>query len=667
MNTRGTSRSPVTSLRLSRGRSRGAVTLFLTALIVASPARAQDVTASIDEIFSAFTTATPGCAVAVSQSGRVVVNRTYGLAYVERGIPMSQRTAFDIGSVHKQIIAAAVLLLVEDGRLSLSDEVRRYLPELPDYGQTITIDHLLTHTGGIRDWPAMLRVVEEGIDVLELILRQQGTNFPPGEAWSYSSSGFVLLKEIVARAGGTSFAEFTRRRIFDPLGMTSSSYVADILQGTGERALAYKQEGAGWTEYMRLGNERAGGTVISTAGDLLIWNDALTSGRLGAFVTEKLHEQTILLNGRRLSYARALFVSDVPGGPMVWHDGGAAGYGAWLGRFPEHGLSVAVLCNFEPVSVSTLAGKVADLFLPPVDPQSRPPGPFAAPGVDVAGRAGLYVEEGTGDPLRLIVNRGRLAIASGPPLVPVSSDRFKPQRTTLWYRSEDDFEVVFPSRDLMELTSMEGQTTRYRRVEPYTPNASEIQSLDGRYYSEEFGRAFEILPRTGGLEWRLEGADGTTVNLEPIARDTYIRPDGLDILRFRRDRDGAVVGFDWSNPALRNVRVTRLGARLPSYTTAAARQPTASAPHAQPPQRLEGLVGEYEMGPGRNLVVTLEGGQLHGRPAGSGKLPLIRVSGTTFSAGDTPITLTFSLGEDGRATALVMRQSGRDRVLPKVR
>jgi CubicO group peptidase (beta-lactamase class C family) len=541
-----------------------ACALALTGLLLDTPARAQDVPARIDEIFSFATRETPGCAVGVSQDGNVIVNRAYGLADVERGIPFSPNSASDIGSVHKQVIAAAVLLLVEDGRLSLSDDVRQHLRELPDYGDTIMLDHLLTHTGGIRDWPGMLQVAEEGVDVLRLILRQRGINFKPGQEWSYSSSGYVLLKEVVARASGMSFAEFARSRLLEPLGMTSSSYAADILQGTGERALAYRREGNGWREYMRLGNERAGGTVISTAGDLLVWNEALTSGRLGAFVTGKLHEQAVLDNGRKLSYGRGLFVTDVPGGPMVWHDGGAAGYGTWLGRFAEHGLSVAVMCNFEPVSVSTLAGRVADVFLPPVNPEAQPHAPVAAPGVDVAGREGLYIEDGTGEPLRLIVNRGRLIIGGRLPLVPVSADRFRPARPNLHYRSEDDFEVTFRSSDELELTSMEGQRTRYRRAPAYAPPAVEVQAYDGRYYSEEFGRVFEILPGADGLVWRFEGAPETALKLEPVARDTYVRIGNTDVLRFRRDENGNVTGFDWSNTSLRNVRVTRVGARRAS-------------------------------------------------------------------------------------------------------
>lgn len=651
----------------------------VTALLVAMPARAQDTAAVIDSIFGFATSETPGCAIGVSQNGTVVVTRAYGLADVDRRLPLSPATLFDIGSVQKQFVAAAVLLLVEDGRLSLSDDIRRYFPELPDYGHAITVNHLLTHTSGIRDWTGLLPLADEGSDVLQLILRQRGLNFTPGAEWSYSNSGYVLLKEIVARASGLSFADFARTRLFAPLGMKSSAYVADILQGTGERALAYQKEGDGWKQHMRLGNERGGGAVISNASELLIWNDALTSGRLGPFVTAKLQEPTTLDNGRKLSYARGLILQNEPEGPMVWHSGGAAGYGTVVVRMLDQGLSIAALCNFEPVSVSSLAGRVADLFLPAVEPQAQRTGPVAAPGVDVAGRAGLYLAERSGEPLRLAVNNGRLTIATGPALVPVSAERFLPQRTSLYYRSEDEFELTFRSDDELELTSMEGQTTRYRRAQPWTPAAADLQAVDGRYHNEELGTVFEILPGTNGLVWRFEGAPEKAIELEPVARDTYMR--SMQIVRFRRDASGRVTGLDYTNPVLRNMALTRLGDRAASAPTgpatadqaaatpAAPAVPAAPGTPAAPAPQLERVVGEYEMAPGRTLTITLEDGRLHGQPTGNAKAPLMHVAGATFAVGraDGPIRVTFMLGEDGRATALVMRQNGNERTLPRVR
>ncbi|MFL5386030.1 MAG: serine hydrolase [Longimicrobiaceae bacterium] len=647
----------------------------VAALLAGVPAHAQDRTRGIDSIFSFATAETPGCAVGVSQRGRVIVNRAYGLADVERRAPLGQRSLFDIGSTQKQFTAAAVLLLVEDGRLALSDDVRKYLPELPDYGRTVTVDHLLTHTSGIRDWTGMLPLAEEGTAVLPLILRQRGLDFAPGTEWSYSSSGFELAKEIVARVSGMPFAEFARRRLFEPLGMKSSAYVPDILRAGANAALGYQKEGAGWKPYMRLGNNRGGGAIVSTVGDLVTWTDALATGRLGRFVTAKIQEPARLANGRRLEYARGLVVDSTPGGLVVSHSGGAAGFSTWMGHVPEHGLSVAVSCNFDPVSATALAGSVADLYLPPPPAAVRAEAAAAAAGaagVDPAARAGLFFDERTGQPMRLQVSEGRLRIANGPPLVALSADRFRPLRPALFFRSQDAFEMTFLSNDQFEIRSMEGQTTRYRRAQPWTPTAADLRAVEGRYESTELGSVFEILPGAGGgLVMRFERAPDKAVELAPVERDTYMLR--MMSVRFRRDAGGRVVGFDYGNPAVRSIPFTRLGDRAtgappPPTTQPPAAPAAAPAAPASAAPRLEGLTGEYELAPGRTLAITLEDGRLHGQPSGGGaKRPLAHVSGTTFSAVDTPITLTFTLGADGRATALVMRQNGNERTLPKVR
>src|SRR5437868_3576442 len=307
---------------------------LVTALLAGTQASAQEKTAEIDKIFSWATPATPGCAVAASQKGKVVVNRSYGSADLERDVLITPNTIFDIGSTQKQFVAAAVLLLVADKRLALADDVRKYIPELPDYGHKITINHLLTHTSGLRDWTGMLPLAQGRPDVLGLILRQSGLNFVPGEEWSYSSSGFVLAKEIVARVSGMTFAEFARQRLFEPLGMKSSSYSVDMRDIVKHRAMAYERQGDRWRMAMLFDNDRGGGGILSTASDLLLWNNALASQRLGAFVSERIQEPATLSNGRKLSYARGLFLDPRPP-RVIWHSGSAEGYKSFLARFPE--------------------------------------------------------------------------------------------------------------------------------------------------------------------------------------------------------------------------------------------------------------------------------------------------------------------------------------------
>src|SRR5690606_11686649 len=181
--------------------------ISLITLLLASTtlAQAPDLSAAVDKIFAWSKPNEPGCAVAALQDGKLVINRTYGSADLERDVRIGPNTRFDAGSIRKQFVAASILLLAEEGKVSLTDDVRKHIPELPDYGHKITIDHLLTHTSGIRDWQPLLNLAGGDPTAMSMILRQRELNFKPGDEWSYSNSGYVLLPEIVTRVSGTPF------------------------------------------------------------------------------------------------------------------------------------------------------------------------------------------------------------------------------------------------------------------------------------------------------------------------------------------------------------------------------------------------------------------------------------------------------------------------------
>jgi hypothetical protein len=373
------------------------------------------------------------------------------------------------------------------------------------------------------------------------------------------------LPEIVARTSGMPFSEFARKRLFEPLGMKLTTYVDDPLNLIKNRALAYKKEATGWKMDMYLGNERGGaGGLFTTAGDLVTWNDALTNNRLGAFVTQKLQEPATLNNGRKLSYARGLQLEPFRrGGQLVWHSGGAAGYSTIAGRLPEQGLSVAIMCNADGSARSAYAGRLFDLFLPPSTPSINTPAANPAGGGvavgDLPNKAGLFFDEKTGQPLRLAVNNNTLVIAGGGPLVALAADHFRNQRKSVFFMSEADFELRFLSADQFEIKTKEGGTTRYRRAQPFTPTATELQAFAGRYHSSELMAVFEMTPGKDGLMGQANERPGPPFEFKPVDRDTF-QFAGL-ILRFVRDKTGRVAGLEYSNPLLRNVKFTRLSER----------------------------------------------------------------------------------------------------------
>ena len=543
--------------------------LGLSAMLGGTPAYAQDKLAEVDKIFSWVAPGTPGCSVAAAQHGKVIVNRAYGLADLERDVAITTDSVFDVASIVKQFVAAATLLLAEDGKLSLADDVRKHVPELPDYGHTITLDHLLTHTSGIRDWDGLMPLSNGKADALTITLRQRGLNFAPGEEWAYSNGGYVLLKEIVARVSGMSFAEFARTRLFEPLGMKSTQYLDDMRDVVRNRALAYDKAGSRWKLDMHLGNDRGGGgALLSTASDLILWNEALTNARLGAALSQKLQEPARLSNGRKVGYARGLYLDVNRAGSVVWHSGGSAGYRSALARFPESGMSVAILCNSGEGADSRTAfvRRIFDIFVPASATVNAEPAPSTArvEGLDVKSKAGLFFNERTGQALRLGVDNGRLRVQGGPPLDALSQDRFRNPRGVLGFMSNDEFELHFTSNDAFELKSMEGAVTRYRRAQPFAPSEADLKAFSGRYVSDEIGGFFDLEPGTGGLIGRANDAAGPGLPLRPVDRDTF-QIAGV-FVRFRRDAAGKVVALDYSNPIIRNVTFTKVsdgGGSLP--------------------------------------------------------------------------------------------------------
>lgn len=347
-------------------------TFITTGLLFAQQPAAGVPEANVDAIFSRWTKDTPGCAVGVSQRGTPLVQKAYGMADLEHDIPNRPDTIFEAGSVSKQFTAAAVLLLAREGKLSLDDPARRYVPELPDYGAPLTIRHMLQHTSGLRDWgeveaiagwPRSTRAYTHA-HVLDILSRQKALNFPSGTRYSYSNSGYNLAAVIVSRVSGKPFAEFSRERIFEPLGMTRTSWRDDYRRVVKDRAIAYSPAGESFRMNMPFEDVHGNGGLLTTVGDLLKWNGNFANPKVGDAEFVKLQQEPGRFNdGKPHEYAMGLMVGTYKGLPEVAHSGSTAGYRAHLTRFPEQQLSVAVLCNVASGNATQYAMSVADMYL----------------------------------------------------------------------------------------------------------------------------------------------------------------------------------------------------------------------------------------------------------------------------------------------------------------
>lgn len=531
--------------------------LALALTLAMGSAVAQDAdTARIDAVFARAVTAdAPGCAIGVQLGNAAPVRRAYGMADLEHAVPISVDTVFEAGSVSKQFTAAATLILVGAGRLSLTDDIHKYLPELPDYGQPVTIAELLGHTSGLRDWgdleaiggwPRTERAYDMA-DVLQITARQRALNFTPGTAWSYTNTGFNLLALIVQRVSGMPFVDFTREHLFAPLGMTHTQWRDDFRRVVPHRAIAYHRVSPGVYEQMMPFEDTYGhGGLLTTVGDLLRWNQALDEGRLGAFVTKAMQTRTLLSNGQPTVYARGLFLRHYHGVPEISHDGATAGYRAWLGRYPDQHVSMAILCNADDAIPSHYAHALADAYVSGAKPE---PSTFTS--APPASLAGVYASERDGVPLRLVLHKGRLR---------TDNDLFVnmgPHGTFALEHADGlvaSTGAVLPDGRLR--LDAEGDATFYVRKSAYAPTPAELARIAGRFHNDEVPVTYLVTAVAGGLQVVAEGRPGKRQLFVPAYSDAFIAGDVM--LRPTRDADGQVTGIRISDDRVWNLPFDRV-------------------------------------------------------------------------------------------------------------
>ena len=350
-------------------------------------------TKRIDGVFSRYGPLdAPGCALGVFQNGKIAYAKGYGASNIEYGIPLTPSTPMIMGSVSKQFTAASIALLVEDGRISLDDDVRKYIPELPDYGKKITINHLVHHTSGVRDFWALAEAggwrLDDGYtvgDMITLASKQKHLNFDPGDEYNYSNTGYVLLGEVVHRVTAKTLRQFAAERIFSPLGMTVSHFHDDHNQPVKGRAFAYSPAAGGGWKINVWNNDIVGqGGLMTTVEELQKWDENFYTGTVGGpkFLAQQL-ERGKLNNGTLLAYAFGLEVGEYRGLPMVEHSGSTGGYRTDITRFPSVHTSVVTMCNVSNANSVGLAHSVADIVL-----AAKFTKPVASPAARAAGQQG---------------------------------------------------------------------------------------------------------------------------------------------------------------------------------------------------------------------------------------------------------------------------------------
>jgi CubicO group peptidase (beta-lactamase class C family) len=532
--------------------ARTARALALAGLVslLTAHARADD----LDSVLAKTSATAPGCAVGVSRPGQPAQFRANGLADLEHGVAITPETIFEAGSVSKQFTAAAMLTLVQDGKIKLSDDIRKYLPEMPAYGAPITIDHLLSHTSGLRDWGEVAALagwprgsrVYTNEEALWIASRQKALNYPLGSAYSYTNTGYSLAALIVGRVSGQSFADFTRDRLFKPLGMAHSQWRDDFTRVVPGRAQAYEPGPDGQKLDMPFEDGYGNGGLLTTVGDLLIWNDALTKGALGAAVTERMQQQAVLTDGRKIEYARGLFITAYHGVREVSHSGATGGYRAWLGRYPDQGLSIAVLCNAGNADTGRQAHEIANLYLPPAPTAALGAEPTAPD--ELVRRPGLYVQAGAVGLLRLVRDGDHLRQQDGSPLAPAGPGRYRAGAVLLVFRPDGD----------LERRSPDGSIGVFRHEPPANPTPAELAAMVGTYGSEEANATIRIGLRAGKLVVIPADRPSAAAPIEPLFKDGFGYPGG-GVIRVTRGAAGQVEGFRYQGGRVWDFAFRRVG------------------------------------------------------------------------------------------------------------
>ncbi len=520
-----------------------------------------DAAKQVGQIFSKFDRPdSPGCAVGVAIDEQNVLAAGYGMADLEHNVRITPDSVFEVGSVTKQFTATSVLLLAQRGKLSLDDPVRKYLPEVPDYGTPITIRQMLHHTSGLRDWgivagiggwPRTTRVYTMA-HLLDIVSRQRALNFTPGADYSYTNTGFNLASVIVARVSASSYPKFTHDEIFVPLDMTSTQWRDDFERIVPNRVIAYARDGGTTRMSMPLENVIGQGGMLSTVGDLLRWNQNFASGKVGGkSLIDSLEERGKLNDGRTIGYGTGLEVLQRRGVREISHNGITAGYRAWLGRYPDQGLSVAVLCNLATVNPVQIGHQVADVYLNGVLPKKQEKTFIHLDSASLQSRAGLYRSVRDHETIVVEVDGEGLRIERRAGYRPVSPVLFELDDEG----GRADFKMDSSGRvaGLRMITDLD-ENNYYEKVEPAHPDAAQLQAMTGDYSSDEAEVMYRVALEGGKLV--MHRRPDAVIPLTATYRDGF--SSSLGSVRFIRNAEGRVVEMSIGAVRVWDVRLKRV-------------------------------------------------------------------------------------------------------------
>lgn len=504
----------------------------------------------------------PGGAVGVVKDGKLIYKRGFGMANLEYDVPNTPSTRFNLASVSKPFTAFSIALLAQQGKLSLDDDIRKYVPEIPEYDETITIRHLVHHTSGLREYQALVLFAGLGTDnayspktILNMLARQKNINFKPGSKYQYSNSGYFLLGLIVERVSGKSLRAFADENIFKPLGMKNTQLFDNRFEVVKNRAHGYgfapdKSIRARSSLYDLVG---AGG-VLTTVEDLYLWVQNFYEPKVGnKELIQLMTTPGTLTTGEKMDYAFGMWRSQYKGLPVIAHSGNMFGYRARIASFPEQQFTVIALSNNMAILPNTITAKLADIYL---EGQLKPevPGPKKAmeplpPAIALSEKealryAGMYASRDSRAVFKLSLKDGNL-INSGllkneTPVMAIAENRF------VMVAGADRVELVPVFNNTGAISEIKVTTNAVRPdvffpVKPPFNSPQQLSEYAGTYHSDEFDADWKISLQ--GKSLSLQISETLQPQLTAAYADVFTTANGQINLAFTRDDKGRIAGF----------------------------------------------------------------------------------------------------------------------------
>ena len=526
-----------------------ALGLAILPLFARAEALSPEVAAKVERVFARWDRPdTPGAIIAIARAGETVYARGFGMANLEHGIPMSPEILSETGSVAKQFTAAAVTLLAVRGRLSLDDSLQKHLPEMPDFARAITLRMMLDHTSGLRDIHGLFDLMgrptytnpHENAEVLEVMCRQRELNFPPGAEYVYCNTGYLLLTFVVERASGRPFAAFCDENIFRPRGMTHTAWRTQFNQIVPGRASAYAATPDGFRTDLPYSNIYGNGGLLTTVGDLLLWNESFETAE-GEWrdVVRLMQVPSKLNNGQPIENGLGLRIAKYRGLDEVSHSGATAGYSTFLARFPNERLSIAVLGNCNILDAGALVHRIVDAILALPATKPAPRAEIALTAEELAAHAGMFHSAEHDLIVKTAVIDGKLVIGRAE-LLPIAPHTF----VAPGFDTEFAFGEIRVGRP-QRLSFTSNRITRsYTLVPAASPGVAQLADYVGDYYSPELDVTIPVTVKDGALAVRIRPAPAQPA--EPTFADGFWIGRAWHVT-FKRGGDGKVDGFEATN------------------------------------------------------------------------------------------------------------------------